>query len=402
MPLQDSNFYTTMPDAPDYIKNSFAANMIRSKPYGTAPLFGMTSLLGTKTATAVEHGYFSKTMKFPKVVVQNGAPYTSGDTILNVASAEEIVPGELLLVPATNEIVRLESVISNTQISVRRQVGQVAAGAIAGDAVLYSVGNAFEQASLRPVSRLMNPVRVLNFTQIFRDSWALPKTVTKLQPVVGDSLVAESRTDCGLFHGANIERALIFGQRSGQMVNNQWMTTMDGLIETVRRFAPAGNTTIAGATTNYDQLEAMLDPVFDTVTDMSSGNVRTIFTGSDGIKIINKIGRLTGNYQIIDGQTAFGLQFTSFKISRGSFNVFEHPMFNTNPIWKRLMIAVDLSAIKIANLRATENLEYGMNGLPTDNGIDAVGGTLTTELTVENINPSAHAVVWNLTAAAAP
>jgi hypothetical protein len=41
-----------------------------------------------------------------------------------------------------------------------------------------------------------------------------------------------------------------------------------------------------------------------------------------------------------------------------------------------------------------------MDGRSTDDGIDAVGGSLTTEMTLEFLNPAANAVVYNLTAAA--
>lgn len=399
MALQDSYFYSQ--NTPDYIEKSFARNMIRYAPGGAAPLFGFTAELPKATAKDVEHGYFSKTMKFPKVVVDNVSGYNSSATTLIVDSTEEVVPGELLLSPA-NEVLRVETIQSATSLTVRRQVGQVSAAPIVDNAVLYSIGNAFEQASLRPISRLMNPVRVSNNTQIFRNSWALPKTVTKLIPVVGDSLVAESRMDCGLFHAADIEKALFFGQKSGQMVNQQYLTTMDGLIETVRRLAPIANTTTAGSTTTYDQLESALDPVFDTVTDGRSGNERVIFAGSAAVKVFNQIGRLSGQYQIVQGQTEYGLQYSSFRISRGSFKIVEHPLFNSNAVWKKLAVAVDLSSLRVPYLRPTENIEYGMNGYPTDNGIDAVGGTLTTELTMENLNPSAHAVIWGLTAGAGP
>src|SRR5690606_37220937 len=151
--------------------------------------------------------------------------------------------------------------------------------AVSDNEVLYSIGNAFEQASLRPISRLMNPVRVMNNTQIFRDSWALPATMTAIAPIVGDYLVAESRQDCGLFHASAIERSLIFGQKSGQVVNGQYLTTMDGIIETVRRLAPPANTSTASSTTTYTQLETMLNPVFDTITDARNGNERVIFVG---------------------------------------------------------------------------------------------------------------------------
>lgn len=397
MPLQDSYFYNQ--NITDYLNKSFAGNMIRYAPNGQAPLFALTSMIGEGKAKAVEHGYFSKTLLFPKVVV-DGA-HSNSDTQITVDDTSEVVPGELLR-RASGEILRVASVVSSTVLTVARGFGQVSATSIADDEVIYSIGNAHEQASLRPISRLMNPVRLLNNTQIIRDSWALPGTLTALEPVVGNSLVAESRADCGHFHAGAIERALIFGQKSGRIVNQQYLTTMDGLVETVRRLAPVANTTNAGSTTTYAQLEAALNPVFNTMTDGRNGNERTLFVGGKAREVINGIGRLSGQYQIVDGQTNFGLQFSTFKTSRGMFRMIEHPQFNSNPVWSAMAIAVDIPSLRLMYLRKTTQIEYGMDGRATDNGIDAVGGTFTTELTMENINPSAHAVIHGLTAAAAP
>lgn len=397
MALQDSYFYNQ--NITDYLNKSFAGNMIRYAPNGQAPLFALTSMIGEGKAKAVEHGYFSKTLLFPKVVV-DGA-HADSDTQITVDDTSEVVPGELLR-RASGEILRVASVVSSTVLTVARGFGQVSATSITDNEVIYSIGNAHEQASLRPISRLMNPVRLLNNTQIIRDSWALPGTLTALEPVVGNSLVAESRADCGHFHAGAIERALIFGQKSGRIVNQQYLTTMDGLVETVRRLAPVENTTNAGSTTTYAQLENALNPVFNTMTDGRNGNERTLFVGGKAREVINGIGRLSGQYQIVDGQTNFGLQFSTFKTSRGMFRMIEHPQFNSNPVWSAMAIAVDIPSLRLMYLRKTTQIEYGMDGRATDNGIDAVGGTFTTELTMENINPSAHAVIHGLTAAAAP
>lgn len=383
----------------DYLGKSFAAQMIRYAPNGMAPIFGLTNMLGEGKAMSVEHGYFAKTMIFPSVKL-NGAILDGVATTFTVVSTANILAGDLLRVQSTGEIVRVTAVTNATSIVVARGVGQIAAAAIADAVVLYGVGNAFEQASTRPGSRLMNPVRVMNNTQIFRNSWALPKTMEVIRPVVGDSLTSEGKQDCALLHAADIEKAMIFGQKSATTVNNQYMTTMDGIVETVRRLAPVGNTTVAGATTNYTQLETALNPCFDTINNGRNGNERTLFVGGAARTVINNIGRLNGTYNIVDGQTNFGLQFSTFRTSRGTFRMIEHPMLNSNAAWAKMAIAVDLAAIRCMYLRKTSNIEYGMDGKAVDDGLDAVGGTLTTELTMENINPGSHAVITNLTAAA--
>jgi hypothetical protein len=63
---------------------------------------------------------------------------------------------------------------------------------------------------------------------------------------------------------------------------------------------------------------------------------------------------------------------------------------------------VDLSSFNLAYLgdRKTQNKEFNMDNDAVDNGIDAVGGTLTTELTTEIKNPPAYGIMSNLTAGA--
>jgi hypothetical protein len=120
--------------------------------------------------------------------------------------------------------------------------------------------------------------------------------------------------------------------------------------------------------------------------------------------VLNNIGRLNGTYQLVDGQTSYGLQFTSIKISRGTFRMIEHPLFNTNASWSKLAIAVDLSSFRLAYLgnRKTQHRSFNQSGEDAqDNGIDAVGGTLTTEVTELIKNPPAFGIMTNLTAAAA-
>jgi hypothetical protein len=68
-----------------------------------------------------------------------------------------------------------------------------------------------------------------------------------------------------------------------------------------------------------------------------------------------------------------------------------------------MAIGVDLSTFRAAYLgdRKTQNKEFNADQDANDNGIDAVGGTLTTELTCVVKNPPANGVVYNLTAGAA-
>jgi hypothetical protein len=392
----------------DHAANSFASAITRLAPNGHSPLFGLTAMLPEETALQVEHGFFTKTMLFPMLNL-DAAVADATTSIFTVSSTSNVVPGMLMRAQSTGEIVIINSIISATQVSVGRGVGGVAAAAIADDVNLYQVGNAYEESSERPNALNINPVRITNLTQIFRNTWAISGSAAATQVIAGESTVAENRQECAAFHAADIEKSLFFGQKSQGTRNGQPFRTMDGLLAILGNLTyypasySAANVTVAGSTTTYTQLEAALDGVFNQSTDAKAGNTRVIFTGGTGFKVINNIGRLNSTYNLENGATSYGLQFSSFKITRGQFNVIEHPLFNSNADWAKLAVAVDLSTFRLAYLggRKTRKEEFNQNGTAVDNGIDAVGGTLTSELTCVVKNPPANAQITNLTAAAA-
>ena len=394
---------------PDLARKSFAAMITRLMPNGAAPLFGMTSMLKDDIALQFEHGFFTKTMLFPQLTVLAAGQLLT-DTVLTVTNTNNVLPGMIMRVDTTNENIIINAVLSGTSVSVTRAVGNVSAQAIVANGNLWMVGNAYEEASLRPNSLIINPVRITNYTQIFRNTWALSDTVRATQMIAGDTNVAESKQDCAAFHAADIEKALFFGQKFNGFRNGQPFHMMDGLVSIVGQvsyypsiYAGVPNVFAAGATTNYTQLEGFLDPCFNQATDPKVANERVLFVGGAAKKVINNIGRLNGTYYLIDGQTSWGLQFATVKTARGMFRLIEHPLFNTNPTWAKYAVAVDLSSFSLAYLgdrKTQEKLFNEDSNGAVDNGIDAVGGTLTTELTTVIRNPPANSIVTNLTLAA--
>ena len=398
----------------DLAKKSFAGTIARLMPNGSAPLFGMTGMMQTETAVSTEHGFFTKTMLLPQVTTF-GSTHAAGDTTLTVLSTANILPGMILRInnPASFENIIVNSILSGTQMSVTRQVGTVVAATIPASVDMYQVGNAFEESSLRPNSLVINPVRITNLTQIFRNTWAISDTIRQTMMIAGDTNIAESRMDCAAFHSADIEKALFFGQKSQGSRNGQPFRTMDGLVNIVGTagnyptyYGGATNVFTAGGTTSYPQLEGFLDPLFNQATDPKVGNERVLFVGGTAKRVITGITRLaTGSfYQIQDGQTQWGLQYSTIKTARGAFQMIEHPLFNSNTTWSKMAVGVDLSTFRAAYLgdRKTQNKEFNADSSTAqDNGIDAVGGTLTTEMTCVIKNPPANGVIYNLTAAAA-
>ena len=394
----------------DLAKKSFASMITRLMPNGSAPLFGLTSMLPSETAVQTEHGFFTKTMLFPEMQV-DGAIASATATTIVVDTTANILPGMIMRVDSSGENIIVNSVVSATEISVARGIGTVAATDIDDEDKLFQVGNAFEESSTRPNAQNIIPVRITNLTQIFRNTWAISESARATQVIAGETNVAESRQDAAAFHAADIEKALFFGQKFETTRNGQPFRTMDGLISIVGTasyyppsYGGSVNVSTLGATTTYTQLETALDSVFDQTTDPKGANERVLFCGGAAKTVLNNIGRLNGNYQLLDGQTNFGLTFSTLTMARGKFRIVEHPLFNSNSSWAKMAVAVDLPTFRLAYLgdRKTKNMEFNMKGdTAQDNGIDAVGGTLTTEMTTVVKNPPANAVLYNFTAAAA-
>ena len=380
---------------------SFAQAITRLMPNGTAPLFGLTSLLKDETASNIEHGYFSKTMIFPSVTSTAGD--LVGATTLTVNAYTDIVPGDLILNERTGEVILVTATPTTTTLTVQRAVGTVAAAAINAADVMRTVGNAFEEGSVRPSAVAIIAARYVNNTQIFRNSWAVTKTAAAIPQIAGSGYVSDSKQDCAALHAMAIEKALFFGQKFMGTRNGQPFHTMEGLVARVNA-AASGNVTTLGATTNWTQFETALDKTLETVTDPKGGNIRTVFVGGTARRVIHNIARLNSTYQITTAETGWGLQIDTIRTPRGTFEMIEHPLFNAYggaSMWAKMAVIADLNAFSLAYLRKTSDAGYNAAGALVDNGVDAEGGTLTTELTCTIKNPAAFGVLYNFTAASA-
>lgn len=403
-------FYDSSQIPTDLAKRSFSAGITRIMPNGSAPLFALSGMAKKKTALQIEHGYWSKSMIYPAVKSAAGVS-ASATTIADLDNTDGIVVGTLLRNQSVYaggggdhatlaETMLVTAINSSTSITVERGFAGTTAKVVAAGGELQAVGTAFEQGSEAPRAVAVTPSRILNNTQIFRNAWGTSNTLAAIKMEVGDGATAENKRDCGAFHAQDIEKATFFGTKSSGTRNGRPFTTMNG-IEALIYEQAANNLKQAGATTNYAQLEAMLNPLFDYTVDGMHGNVRTLFVGGNALQVINEIGRLSGSYQIMDGQTSFGLQFKQFKTSRGTFNMIEHPLFNTNNDWKSMAVAMDLSSFDFAYLAGRDTMHTSINSKgQATNGKDEEAGVLTSELTIELKNPMACGILYNLRAAA--
>ena len=380
---------------------SFAGTILRLFPNGSAPMFALSSQSGKSKAKASTHGYFSKVMKFITLVVPAGG-FTNVATDWNgFASTAGMIKSMVLHNTRTRENVLVSAVDNATDLTVARGFGRVITATMnASDKLIY-IGTANPKGSLRPASRNLNTTYIPNFTQIFRNAWALTDTARASLAEEGYSNIAENRKDCSLFHAIDLEAAIIWGQPLMDTSGEQPMHTTQGVLDALEQYAP-GNTNTAAATTSYSQFVDMVEPAFQYATDASNPKERVAFGDAKAIKVLNKMGRLAGDITITQNETSFGMSFQQIKFYKGTINLIEHPLMNGLGTQGNLLV-MDMAALKLAYLegRDTKPEEYGTGGKQVENGVDAVGGSLTTECAVELINPYSCAYIEGLTDAIA-
>ena len=396
-----SGIFNTNLNPAELNAKSFAGTILRLFPNGSAPLFALTSQAGKSKAKASTHGYFSKTLTFVKTTAS--AADAAGVTNLSVASSAGITVSMVLMNTRTRENYRVTAIPDATHVTVTRAFGRVVAAAnIIGDN-LICVGTAFMEGSDRPTARQLSTVYIPNYTQIFRNAWGLTDTARASLAEMGYSNIAESRKDCSMFHSIDAESAILFGQPKMDTLGSQPLHATQGIIDAIYQYAP-NNVNAAGETTTYDQLVALVEEAWTYSTDASNPKMRAGFCDSTGMKVMHQIARLSGEVEIMQSETSFGMQFTKFKFYKGEINLIEHPLMNAlQTAATGTLLVMDLPALKLAYMDGRDTIaeEYNINGKVIPNGTDGVGGSLTSEFAVELINPYSCVYVTGLTAGAA-
>jgi hypothetical protein len=398
MPILVNAFNTGSNSVPSQLfQKSFAGGILRLAPNGQAPIWALAAAGGTTKAKGTTHGYFSKTIPFLKITLNANA--LAGDATVSTASgALQLLAGDMLYNATTREIVRVSANPTvDTTVAVTRGSGRIAAAGMTSGQVLYKIGTAFEENSGRPTARSVSVEHVTNYTQIFRNSWAVSDTARATMMEQGYDNVAESRQDASIFHSVDMEMATIFGQKQMTTLNSTPLHTTQGIVDAMYEYAPTNVTTGVGAM-SYDDFVAAVTPAFTYSSDPATSTTRTMFVDNNLMAYIQKMAKAEGSLQLMPDTTTFGMRFTKFRFHLGEINLVIHPLFNGMGI-SGAGLVVDNRSLNLAYLdgRNAKVDMYDASGKPTSTGTDGTGGSLTSEFAVELVNPYSCAYIGGVT-----
>lgn len=352
---------------------NFRETILWLEPNGTAPLTALMAKMASESVDDPEYNWWEETQDIVRVqlatAVADGVDATFdlwgqglGSDVAGLGGStggQSLVPGDLLRVEEANgaftstvEIVTVVTVTSDVAITVSRGSAGTTAAAIADNAFLTKIGNAFEEGTGAPDSVSKNPTKYNNFTQIFKTTAQLTNTALKTRVRTGDPMKNEKRRKM-FDHARDLEYAYLFGVASEATgAGGKPIRTTGGILS----FLTSNTLAFSGGGTPFteDNFIDAVSPVFD-YTGEGGSNMRLCFAGNGALTNLNKLARDSSSTRInFEGTVkTFGMELQKWVLPQGELLIRTHPLFNVHPLYRNSMVGVNPKGIRDRVLRAT-------------------------------------------------
>lgn len=361
-------------------------------PNGSAPLFALTSRIGSESVNDPEFSWWDEPNDLIRLQLNDGTDMTASDTDFVVDSgdpssaapgnsyglATHLKPGDLLLVEKTesatydNEIIQVTSVTSGTAFAAARGVAGTTPGAILDDAWMTKIGSAYAEGTDPADATSRNPIKYSNLCQIFKSTYDVTRTAEKTKARTGD-VVSNDKKRKVFDHSRDIELSMMFGQKFETIgTNNKPLRYMGGL----REFIPNDTTTIFGTGVTLSTYMDAVSPVFD--WDTSAGDERIVFCGNGYLNTLNDLAAANGQVRFMETIKVYGMNLRRFVLPQGQLFVRSHPLMNRHALYKNSAFLIDFSALKYRHLRDT----FAEDNIQTP-GADRREGQWISEISME-------------------
>lgn len=361
----------------------FASAVLQTNPTGTALMLALTSGMGKTGAKDTIFTWFEDAHQSGRGAIVSGTTTTT----LVVADGTLYIPNQILLIEETGEIIMVTAAVGNS-LTVLRGMGGTSVVSVTNVMHTQLIGNAHEEASGIPVAVTQQGSPRMNYTQIFRNSWAVSGTAKSVDFRTG-SKVAKNKRDCAMYHAEDMERSIIWGVKDIRSINGKPFRMTDGIKAQVTQYgglvsaansAKPGAGAVAGQLSRTD-LEEFMRQVFSKNVK-GQPNERIAIGGDIVLSVLNGMTYLDGTYQISQGETKLGITVNTIVSPFGQLKLMTHPLMNENPTWQKELMVLHPGAIRRRVLRETFEENYDTNGNRIA-GIDADQGQITTEMGIE-------------------
>lgn len=363
-------------------QGDFASAVLMTNPTGNSPFLAMTAGMGKEEASDTVFTWFEDTHNAGRATAASGG---TGTTVV-VDDGSFYTPNTILMVEETGEHLFVSATAGNSLTVVRGLAG-TSVVSITNGMHVQKIGNAFEEASGMPTAVTQQGAPRMNYTQIFRNGWAISGTAKAVKFLTGSKL-AYNKQMCAMYHAEDMERSFLWGKKAITTLNGKQFRLTDGVLAQIEQHGgtvlsaatDSGSGAVAGELSRSD-LEGFIQDIF-AYNVKGQPNERIALGGSMVLAALNRMTMLDGNYQIQQGETKLGITVSTIVTPFGSLKLMTHPLMNESPIWTHEMYVLHPGGIKRRVLRDTNQEGYDKNGLRIQ-GKDADEGVITTEAGVQ-------------------
>jgi hypothetical protein len=380
---------------------SFREGILRFNPNGTAPIFALSSKAKKRSVTDPEFAWWTEGNVL--VRLQISAALGATDTLFtvdtvdptsttlgaNLGTATHLKSGDILLVePLTDsatfnqELIEVDNVLSDTQFTARRGAGGTTAGTVANDTWLTLISSAYAEGTGVPRPTTRNPIKFLNFIQIFKDTYELTGTADKTVTRTNNNY-SEDKKRKMFKHSQDIEWSILLGRPAETTGDNGKPKRFMGGI---RNFIPPGNQTVFTAPVTPSSFLDAIAPVFD--FDTGAGDTRIVFAGNQALIELSKVFVNEVMFNVNNVVKVYGMDFQEFIMPNGRVLLKSHPLLSRHGLYKKSAFVVDFDGLSYVTMSGrpdgrarddvqTEDEDVRRGFWQTDCSVEVLYGGLT-------------------------
>jgi hypothetical protein len=387
--------------------------VLELEPNGETPLYALTAAMKSITVDDPIFHHYEEELPTYRIALGANLDASSGSATITVVdgtsstrtlgvSAKYFKIGDILLVEHTGEQLYVSAVNSATSLTVTREFGDTSATAVdyddsATNPNLLLVGSTFEEGSAAPEGRDYSPVRIMNYTQIFRDTLEIARTAKDSRYRTGDAL-KEAKRRAMTKHKASIERAFFFSELADGTRNGRIWRKMNGILNQL----PADNKLVpTNNTWNMSEFEEAMERVF-----LYGSSEKMAYCGSLALTAMNQIARRNSDagFSMSEIHKEYGMNVRRFETPHGVLVLKTHPQFSYirggtgYTAINSDMFILDMDKIRYVKFKNADTTFQDRLQTPGTDGIKA--GYLT-ECSIQLSHAACHFHVKGLTTGAA-
>jgi hypothetical protein len=353
-------------------------------PNGMAPLTAMLSMMGSEKVDDAEFNWWTQeqtavggavsgvyTLPDLSVAYTNGG--VKGDVVylqITTTLAERIRKGHQILmrdasdyrVDVVGKVIDVTRGTTNSVLAVRLlENDDNSADHDLSDCDTFKIiGNINPEGGEMPDAISLNPVKVYNYTQIFRTPLSITRTARLTKLRTGDAY-QKMKAEALEVHSWEMELAVLWGIRTEEVGDNgkPERTTM-GLINFIRQYAADNcrDYTLETDTAYKSKpwttagevwLKNMLEQIF-----RYGAEEKLCLCGSGFLLGIDALAQTSGQLMLEPGQEVYGMRIREWMTPFGSIKMKTHPLFSHDETTRNMGIIIEPRELKFKYLTDTE------------------------------------------------